>query len=142
MEEQLELVEQGSADAVSVIEQAADKLVESLAAFMEKEQDIGTQIGDAAAADSAQAATVGPCPVCKKGQLRVIKSYKTKKRFIGCSNYSGGCKATAPLPQKGRVRTTGKACPECGWPVVEIIFARGAKPWKICINMQCAARKK
>jgi DNA topoisomerase-1 len=142
MEEQLELVEQGSADGVSVIEQAVDRLVESLAAFMEKESDIGAQIGDAASADSAQAATVGPCPVCKKGQLRMIKSYKTKKRFVGCSNYSGGCKATAPLPQKGLVRTTGKACPECGWPVVGIIFARRAKPWKICINMQCPARKK
>ena len=141
MEEQLELVEQGSADSVSVIESAVDKLIESLASFMEKEADIGSRIGDAAAADSAQAATLGPCPVCKKGQLRMIKSYKTKKRFVGCSNYSGGCKATAPLPQKGIVRA-GKACPECGWPVVGIIFARRAKQWKICVNMQCPARKK
>lgn len=141
MEEQLELVEQGSADSVSVIEQAVDKLVDSLASFIEKEADIGSRIGAAAAADSAQAATLGPCPVCKKGQLRMIKSYKTKKRFVGCSNYSGGCKATAPLPQKGIVRA-GKACPECGWPVVGIIFARRAKQWKICVNMQCPARKK
>jgi DNA topoisomerase I len=142
MEEHLEKVEQGSADSVSVIEQAADKLVESLAAFMEKEVDIGARIGDAAAADSAKAATIGPCPVCKKGQLRMIKSYKTKKRFVGCSNYSVSCKATAPLPQKGLVRASGKACPECGWPIVGIIFARRAKQWKICINMQCPSRKK
>ena len=50
MEEQLELVEQGSAAGVSVIELAVDRLVESLAAFMEKEADIeaspaGGQIG-------------------------------------------------------------------------------------------------
>ncbi len=142
MEEQLEKVEQGSADGVSVIEQAVDKLVESLAAFMEKEVDIGARIGDAAFADSAQAATIGPCPVCKKGQLRMIRSHKTKKRFVGCSNYSGGCKATAPLPQKGLIRVAGKACLQCGWPIVGIIFARRAKQWKICINMQCPARKK
>jgi DNA topoisomerase-1 len=142
MEEQLELVEQGSTDSVSVIEQAADKLVKSLAAFMEKEADIGARIGTAATADGVKAATIGPCPVCKKGQLRVIKSYKTKKRFVGCSNYSGGCKATAPLPQKGGIRTTGRACPECGWPVLGIIFARRAKQWKICINMQCPSKKK
>ena len=133
---------QGSADGVSVIEQAVDKLVESLAAFMEKELDIGSRIGNAAAADSAQAATIGPCPVCRNGQLRMIKSYKTKKRFVGCSNYSGGCKATAPLPQKGFVRVAGKACAECGWPIVGIIFARRAKQWKICINMQCPSKKK
>ncbi|HEV8404283.1 MAG TPA: DNA topoisomerase I [Nitrososphaera sp.] len=142
MEEQLEKVEQGSAESISVIEQAADKLVESLAAFMEKETDIGERIGNAASADSAQAATIGPCPVCKKGQLRMIKSYKTKKRFVGCSNYSAGCKATAPLPQKGLIKTARKSCPECGWPIIGIVFARRAKQWKICINMQCPARKK
>jgi DNA topoisomerase-1 len=142
MEEKLELVEQGSADSVLVIEQAVDKLIESLAAFMDKEADIGAHIGDAASADSAKAATIGPCPVCKKGQLRVIKSYKTKKRFVGCSNYSGGCKATAPLPQKGSIRTTGKACPECGWSVIGVVFARRAKQWRICVNMQCPSKKK
>jgi len=142
MEEQLEKVEQGSAESISVIEQAVDKLVESLAAFMEKEADIGERIADAASVDSAQAATIGPCPVCKKGQLRMIRSYKTKKRFVGCSNYSAGCKATAPLPQKGLIKTARKSCPECGWPIIGVVFARRAKLWKICLNMQCPARKK
>ncbi len=142
MEEQLEMVEQGSVDSTLVIEQAVDKLIESLASFMEKETDIGGRIGDAAAADSAQATTLGSCPVCKKGQLRMIKSYKTKKRFVGCSNYSGGCRATAPLPQKGIIRISGKACSECGWPIVGVIFARRSKQWKICINMQCPSKVK
>jgi DNA topoisomerase-1 len=141
MEQQLELVEQSSADGVSVIEQAVDRLVESLAAFMEKEADIGARIGVAASADSAQAAVIGQCPICKKGQLRMIKSYKTKKRFVGCTNYSAGCKATAPLPQKGLIRI-GKACPACGWPVISVVFARRAKQWKICINMKCPSKKK
>jgi DNA topoisomerase-1 len=109
---------------------------------MEKEVDIGARIGDAAAADTAQAAMLGPCPVCKKGQVRVIKSYKTKKRFAGCTNYSNGCKATAPLPQKGLIRVSGKPCPECGWPIIGIVFARRAKQWRICINMHCPAKKK
>ncbi|AFU56965.1 DNA topoisomerase IA [Candidatus Nitrososphaera gargensis Ga9.2] len=145
MEEQLEKVEQGSAESVLVIEQAVDKLIESLSAFIEKEVDIGARIGNAASssANGAQAATmIGSCPVCKKGQLRMIKSYKTKKRFVGCSNYSGGCKATAPLPQKGAIRVLGKACPECGWPIVGVVFARRSKHWKICVNMQCPSKKK
>ena len=142
MEEQLERVEQGSGDSISVIEQAVDKLIESLAAFMEKEMEIGAQIGDAASSDSMLAATIGPCPVCKKGQLRMIRSYKTKKRFVGCSNYSGGCKATAPLPQKGKIKFAGKVCPECSWPIVGVIFARRAKQWKICVNMRCLSKKK
>ena len=36
------------------------------------------------------------CPECHIGQLSVIKSVTTKKRFIGCSNYQNGCKASAP----------------------------------------------
>ncbi len=143
MEEQLERVEQGSADSVLVIEQAVDRLVESLSEFMEKETDIGALIGDAATADTAQAATLGQCPVCKKGQLRMIRSRTSKKRFVGCSNYAaGGCRASAPLPQKGAIRIAGKACPECGWPIVGVMFARRAKQWKICINMQCPLKKK
>src|SRR3712207_7711211 len=47
MEEELANVEQGSADSVSVIEQAADRLLESLFSFLEKEADIGAQINSA-----------------------------------------------------------------------------------------------
>jgi DNA topoisomerase I len=142
IEKQLERVEQDSADSISVIELAMDGLVESLAAFIGKEVDIGMKIGDAALADSTQAATIGSCPICKKGSLRMIRSYKTKKRFVGCSNYSIGCKATAPLPQKGLIKTVGKVCSECGWPVIGVVFARRAKQWRICVNMQCASKKK
>ena len=142
IEEQLEKVEQRSADSVLVIENAVDRLVESLEAFMGKEPDIGRRISGAAIADDAKAAMIGACPVCKSGQLRMIRSRTTKKRFVGCSNYSAGCKATAPLPQKGAIRTTGNACPECGWPVVGVVFARQTKPWKICINMHCPLKKR
>ena len=142
IEEQLERVEQGSADSVLVIENAVDRLVESLEAFMGNEPDIGRRISGAAVADDAKAAMIGACPVCKSGQLRMIRSRTTKKRFVGCSNYSAGCKAIAPLPQKGAIRTTGNACPECGWPVVGVVFARRTKPWKICINMHCHLKKR
>jgi DNA topoisomerase-1 len=141
MEEQLANVEQGSADSVSVIEQAVDRLLESLASFIEKEADIGARINDAVSADSAQAAVLGKCPQCKKGQLCMVRSRTTKKRFVGCSNYAGGCKATAPLPQKGSIRTTGKSCLECSWPLVGVVFARGTKQWRICTNIHCPSKR-
>jgi DNA topoisomerase-1 len=142
MEEQLANVEEGSADSISVIEQAADKLLESLASFIEKEDDIGAQINGAISADTAQTAALGQCPLCKKGQLCIVRSRTTQKRFVGCSNYAGGCKATAPLPQKGSIRTTGKACLECSWPLVGVVFARGAKQWRICTNIHCLSKKR
>ena len=50
------------------------------------------------------------CPQCKIGQLMLIKSPITKKRFIGCSNYNNGCKASSPLLQKAMLRTTKIKC--------------------------------
>jgi len=141
MEEELAKVEQGSADSVSVIEQAVDRLLDSLRSFLEKEADIGAQINGAVSADVSKTATLGSCPLCRKGQLCIIRSRTTQKRFVGCSNYRGGCKAAAPLPQKGSIRTTGKACLRCSWPLVGIVFAKGTKQWRICINTHCPSKR-
>lgn len=130
MEEQLEKVEQGS-ESVAVIEYAVDRLVESLEAFRGGATEIGREIGAASKPDN----TIGACPVCKTGNLRVIRSKKTRKRFVGCSNYAHGCRASAPLPQKGVIKVA-KTC-RCGWPIVRVMFARRAKPWQICVNAQC-----
>jgi DNA topoisomerase-1 len=142
MEEQLENMEQGSEESVSVIEQAVDRLIESLASFTEKETDIGARINDVAWAYHPRATVFGQCPLCKKGQLRMVRSSTTKKRFVGCSNYAGGCKASAPLPQKGSIRTSDKMCSTCSWPVIKVVFARGMKQWKICINSHCPSKKR
>jgi DNA topoisomerase-1 len=145
MEKQLESVEQGSVDSTSTIEQAVDRLVESLSEVMRKELDIGTKIGDAAFVSNstkATAITLSQCPVCKNGQLRMIQSRATNKRFVGCSNYVNGCRASGPLPQKGTIRFSGKSCPVCSWPLIYVMFARRSKQWKICINMQCPFKKK
>ena len=40
------------------------------------------------------------CPECKLGELMVIRSRTTRKRFMGCSNFYGGCKASSPLYKK------------------------------------------
>jgi DNA topoisomerase-1 len=136
MEVQLEKIEQGG-DPVPAIEYAVDRLVESLAAFRAGQAEIGRQIGGAVAKPAgAAASSIGQCPVCKTGSLRMIRSKKTKKRFVGCSNYAAaGCRASAPLPQKGTIKSYGKVC-KCGWPIIWVGFGRGKK-WTTCVNMQC-----
>ena len=86
------------------------KLNEAIIPFKEKEIEIGNRITVALnITKNKQQMVLGACPVCGKGSLKIIKSRRTKKRFVGCSNYSSGvCKATAPLPQKGSIRTTGE----------------------------------
>lgn len=80
---------------------------------------------------------LGKCPVCGTGSLVIIKSRKSGKRFVGCTNYTKGCHASAPLPQRGSINYKGNACKECGWPIVLVFFPRRRYPWRICINMKC-----
>jgi len=81
------------------------------------------------------------CPECKIGQLMVIRSRTTKKRFMGCSNYYGGCKASSPLLQKARLRATKTPCAKCDWPMIIFRYSRKQKWTKQCANLNCITRK-
>ena len=81
------------------------------------------------------------CPQCKIGQLMIIRSPITKKRFIGCSNYNNGCKASSPLLQKARLRVIKTKCTLCKWPIVKLRYNRKQKWTKQCSNFMCESRK-
>ena len=80
------------------------------------------------------------CPQCDIGQLIIIRSPTTKKKFIGCSNYSNGCTASSPLPQKARLRRTKKLCEICYWPLILYRYSRKQKWTEQCANIQCKTR--
>lgn len=133
MEDQLEQVEQGSQNAAFAILFAASKLTESLVSFRQGSITIGRQL--AVAAIQSDTVVFGSCPICKNGRLQQVKSRTTGKRFVGCSNYSAGCRASAPLPQKGSIKALAKTC-KCGWPRISVAFGRGRR-WNTCINASC-----
>jgi ssDNA-binding Zn-finger/Zn-ribbon topoisomerase 1 len=81
------------------------------------------------------------CPLCHVGKLMVIRSRKTRKRFIGCSNYYNGCKASSPLLQKAMLRATKIPCELCSWPLVVFRYSRKQKWAKQCSNINCSSRK-
>jgi DNA topoisomerase I len=145
MEEQLEEIEAGKAKSEFVIEYAITKLKEAITPFKEKEIEIGNQITQAVdITRKKQEIVLGTCPVCGSGDLKIIRSGITKKRFVGCSNYaSTKCKATAPLPQKPSIKTTGKICSICQWPILEATYTRRIKHyWQFCINTKCPTKSK
>ena len=80
------------------------------------------------------------CPECHIGELMVIRSYKTKKRFLGCSNYYNGCKASSPLLQKAKLRATKIPCNFCSWPIIIFRYSRKQKWTRQCSNMGCKSR--
>jgi len=114
--------------------------VEQLEELSANEEAIGQEIDSALKVSVAKSLVLGKCPVCKTGNLRIIRSRATRKRFVGCSNYSNGCSASAPLPQKGTIRTTSKLCEHCSWPVVHVVGGR--RPWRLCINPGCPGKGK
>ncbi len=81
------------------------------------------------------------CPQCEIGQLMIIKSPITKKRFIGCSNYNNGCTASSPLLQKATLRVIKAKCQLCKWPIVVFRYAKNQNWKRQCSNIECESRK-
>ena len=81
------------------------------------------------------------CPECGLGQLMVIRSRATKKRFMGCSNFYGGCRASSPLLQKARLRATKTPCEHCRWPMVIFRYSKKQKWSRQCSNFSCKSRR-
>jgi DNA topoisomerase-1 len=128
-------------------ESAPEFYEEILASMLNRLGEVRSHSGDVAMRMAAGAApwgrtfrtqrtVLGKCPVCKEGELWVIRSQKSGKRFVGCSNYPKGCRASAPLPQKGGLTKTSKPCPSCRWPVVYASFG-GRRGWRLCVNPKC-----
>ena len=137
IEEKLEEVEGEAGGDAELVRETVSSIAQQLVGLSTNEDMVGLRIDAALTATVAASDALGPCPVCKSGQLKIIRSRKTRKRFVGCSNYSLGCRASAPLPQKGTIRTTPKACPHCSWPVVYVMGRR--IPWRLCVNPTCPA---
>jgi len=121
-----------------VVRATLRSLCEHLVELNENEVEIGGQIGSHRKATVASELVLGACPVCKTGTLRLIKSRKTRKRFVGCTNYPSGCRASAPLPQRGSLKAVAKPCSQCGWPMVGVWNWRFQ--WKVCINRGCPSK--
>jgi DNA topoisomerase-1 len=138
IEQELEEIENGTGDETELIEKSIRLLAKQTGLLKAGEVEIGNEMKRSATETTISQNTLGPCPVCKTGRLRIIRSAKTRKRFVGCTNYSHGCRASAPLPQRGTISLTDTACKDCGWPVVYVRYGR--HPWRLCVNMQCKSK--
>jgi len=140
IEGKLEGVEGGSVEEAALLRETVRTLAGQLAELSLNEEAVGREIDSAQMKTVAKSFVLGRCPACKNGELRVVRSRTTKKRFVGCSNYSSGCRASAPLPQRGTIRATTKACERCSWPIVYVIGS--GRPWRLCVNPNCPGKRK
>jgi DNA topoisomerase-1 len=134
----LEEVERGESDGTPFIERAIDLLATQIERLKMNELEVGQKMNDSAVQTVMSQSVIGACPMCKTGKLRIIRSFKTKKRFVGCTGYPDGCRASAPLPQRGTIKATNRPCRSCGWPVVYV--RTGRYPWRLCVNVGCPSK--
>lgn len=141
LEEKMEQIQNSGGKKEGVIIEAIDRLKPLLEEFKEKEGKIGEALSQAIKRARMQDRIIGTCPDCGSGKLMILYSRKTRKRFIGCTNYFKGlCKTSFPLPQKGTVKPMGKNCRVCEWPLVQV-RVKGRRPWMLCFNPKCPLKE-
>jgi DNA topoisomerase-1 len=139
LEEQLERIEREQDSSERALEDTFYLTLQSIDELSNNLEEVGFAFKRALQQTIFERNTLGKCPLCKEGKLIIIRSKKSGKRFVGCTNYHKGCRASAPLPQRGIIQKSTKICEKCHWPV---IFVKGGRiPWRLCVNPQCPLKK-
>lgn len=141
IEDKMEQIRNGKMKRENVLREIVEHLKPQLGRFKKNEKAIGELLSKATKKSKTQERIVGKCPTCGTGNLTIVYSRTTKKRFIGCTNYFKGlCTTSFPLPQRGTVKPTKNSCKSCGWPQV-LVWFRGRKPWNLCFNPNCSLKR-
>ncbi len=91
--------------------------------------------------------TLSVCPICKKGQLRIMYGKKFSRYFISCNAYPD-CKTTFSLPPGGMIKPIRteegmpEMCPDCNDFPLMLSLKKGKRPWRFCFNPNCPSRQK
>jgi DNA topoisomerase-1 len=140
LEEKMQKIQQGKEIRENVLLEAVQLLKPILKKLKENEQTIGARLTRALKEAKLEEGIISVCPVCRDGNLLILRSKRTGKRFIGCTNYfENKCENSYPLPQKGLIKPTGTVCKSCGWPTLRI-WTKGKRSWNLCFNPQCAQK--
>lgn len=130
-EKKMKEIEDGKTKWEAVVSDAEKDLAKILKNFKEHEKEIGSHMLKAVREYEKEIHTVGDCPKCSKGELHIIHSKRTGKRFVGCTGYPK-CSNSFPLPQRGYIQAVEKTCDRCPLHLVEVRTA-GRRPWRLCV---------
>jgi DNA topoisomerase-1 len=134
---EMEAIQEGKRDKEEVIAKARVELNKILDKFKQHQLEIGKQLAEAYRVTRMKQRILGKCSKCG-GDLRVIVSRATHKRFVGCSNYPK-CTNTFPLPQAGMIISLGRTCEQCGAPMIQV-NRTGMRPYRMCIDPKCSSK--
>ncbi len=125
-----------------IVEKAKKIITDISKEFKAKEIEIGKELGvglETFRKEQNEANTIIQCPVCKKGNLRILFNRGSFRYFVACSAYPE-CKTTYSLPPNALVKKSDKICPSCNFPMM-MALRKGKRPWEFCFNINCEANK-
>ncbi len=133
LEAAMDSIVEGKSTHDEVVDSSRKMLTKVMAELMKNVEAVGAEIREGI----QESRTVGTCPECDS-PLRIIRAKKSKKRFVGCTNYPD-CKKAYPLPQFGDVIALGTECDQCGSPQIKVV-SKGRRPWELCLDPQCPTK--
>lgn len=141
LEEKLDRIERNFEKRENILLNAVDELKTVLNHLKNNEKEAGRLLAEAIQSENLRKRIIGVCPQCSTGNLIILRSRKTLKRFIGCTNFFKGiCKMALPLPQHGIIHNANKLCKVCNWPMIIVKPSKG-RPFQICVNINCQSKK-
>ncbi|MBI4733982.1 MAG: topoisomerase DNA-binding C4 zinc finger domain-containing protein, partial [Rubrobacteridae bacterium] len=135
LEHNMDAIAEGKNTQTIVVDTSRRMLSEVMSEMENHKAELGEEIRNGIRSDKV----VGPCPKCGS-DLRIIRSRRTRKRFVGCSGYPN-CSNAFPLPQFGEVIALGEMCDTCGSPKIKVLTGKG-RPWILCIDPKCPTKEK
>jgi DNA topoisomerase-1 len=124
-----------------IINEAKQTITKIIEQFSKSEEKIGKELigaQDEIIEQQRKENTLNKCPICKKGDLRILYNKKFRRYFTACSAYPE-CKTTYSLPP-GLIKNPNKICEHCGFPKL-LRIQKGKRPWEFCFNPECPSRK-
>ena len=138
-EEEMEKVREGKKSQDTILKEAKTILNKISKKFKANELRIGNELIKAYIETRDKANTLGKCPKCDDGSIKIMYSKKTKSKFAGCSNYPE-CNMIMNLPQGGLIKGGQKDCPSCHMPMIFFV-RKGGRPNVLCFNPKCPIKK-
>jgi len=119
-----------------VLEKAKKVIIEIVKELDSNNQKLGEGLKNTFKETKDKMETIGLCPKCKKGTLKIRKG--KFGRFIACDQYPD-CKTTISIPSVGKVIPTDKKCETCGGLMIQLIKPKGAQ--FVCLNKDCPSKQ-
>jgi DNA topoisomerase I len=136
-ENEMEKIRARKTSGDKVLKEAENTLTKILEKFRKNEKLIGKELQSSNRESMEKESLLGKCPKCGKGNLKIMYSRKTKRKFIACDSYPD-CKTIMNMPSYS-VKPTTKQCEKCSYPIA--VVGTGKSTRETCLNMECPTKQ-